>query len=254
MGLADAAFWEAARSFEALLALEPQNLRALGNYGGARAPAGGLDVPDDVASGGRHFAVPCWLSLLDACPRCAGNTLLAHGKLKKQLMEAVTAAAAPANAAQAAAVAAAQQQLAGEAQELLLLAGAQGGWGAQGQRAPIALLASLGASPHLLAALQAASWLICGAGLYVLVLPPAGRQYKAVLELDSQQAKAFINWGRVLGLRAEMACGQGGRAGRERGEGLQPAVPKHPVSYANPYHPKMSKEQPNKPKKTRKAL
>lgn len=36
LGLADAAFWEAAEAFEALLAREPRNVRALGNYG---APA-----------------------------------------------------------------------------------------------------------------------------------------------------------------------------------------------------------------------
>ncbi|PSC74895.1 hypothetical protein C2E20_1800 [Micractinium conductrix] len=119
LGRADAAFWEAADAWEALLAAQPGNVRALGNY---------------------------------------GNTLLAHGKLKKQMMEAVAAAAPPADAAQAAAVAAARARLAGDAEELLLL---------------------------------------------------AGRKYRAVLEQDADQAKALINWGRVLGLRAEMAAGQG---------------------------------------------
>lgn len=43
----------------------------------------------------------------------------------------------------------------------------------------------------------------------------AGRKYKAVLQLDPSQAKAFINWGRVVGLRAEMArmSGAPARAG-----------------------------------------
>ncbi|KAI7836874.1 hypothetical protein COHA_009274 [Chlorella ohadii] len=119
LGLADAALWEAEEAFEALLAQQPDNIRALGNY---------------------------------------GNTLNAHGKLKKQMMDAVAAAAAPADAAQAAAVNAAQERLAAEAKDLLLL---------------------------------------------------AGRKYKEVLELDPNQAKAYINWGRVVGLRAEMARAAG---------------------------------------------
>lgn len=47
-------------------------------------------------------------------------------------------------------------------------------------------------------------------------VPPAGRQYKAVLEADPSQAKAFINWGRVVGLRADMAraAGDAAEAGR----------------------------------------
>ncbi|PRW33600.1 hypothetical protein C2E21_7497 [Chlorella sorokiniana] len=122
LGLADAAFWEAEEAFEALLAQQPGNIRALGNY---------------------------------------GNTLNAHGKLKKQMMESVAAAAAPADAAQAAAVNAARERLAAEAQELLLL---------------------------------------------------AGRKYRDVLQLDPKQAKAFVNWGRVVGLRAEMARAAGDAA------------------------------------------
>lgn len=33
LGLVDAAFWEAEEAFEALLAQQPDNIRALGNYG-----------------------------------------------------------------------------------------------------------------------------------------------------------------------------------------------------------------------------
>lgn len=48
-----------------------------------------------------------------------------------------------------------------------------------------------------------------------LLLSLPGRRYKAVLELDPGQAKAFINWGRVIGLRAEMARGAGARGCRD---------------------------------------
>jgi hypothetical protein len=43
----------------------------------------------------------------------------------------------------------------------------------------------------------------------VLTTCASGRQYKAVLEADPSQVKAFINWGRALGLRADMARAMG---------------------------------------------
>ena len=85
---------------------------------------------------------------------------MAHGALKKGMLDALRLSAPPLDAAGAAAVASAARTLAAEAQELLLL---------------------------------------------------AGRQYKGVLEADPGQARAFLNWGRVVCLRAELARdGSGG--------------------------------------------
>lgn len=41
------------------------------------------------------------------------------------------------------------------------------------------------------------------------LLVVAGRRFKRVLELDPEQARAFVNWGRVVGLRAELRLAQG---------------------------------------------
>lgn len=66
---------------------------------------------------------------------------------------------------------------------------------------------------------------------------PAGRQYKAVLEADPAQAKAFINWGRVVGLRADMARAAGAGAGCLLATGCRPSLGS---TRAAPCMPKLS--------------
>lgn len=147
-----------------------------------------------------------------------GNALMAHGRLKLQMLRLLPEALGPAAAAgeplsaEAAAAEAARERLEGEAVNLLVLAGGSlvlGGWANERHSALWCGLAELrwrrAAVP-----LALACW--GHSALHSACAAAAGRKYKRVLELDENQPRAMVNWGRCIGLRADRDRAAGTRA------------------------------------------